>query len=261
MQLTANKTELIEILSLRNLFLQENNFQIRYNACHERGWTDSYLITLGNEKIGYGSIKGNENLEDRDTVFEFYIIPPFRTISSLAFSKLLSSSKANFIECQSNDPGLASLLYQYGKNIRSDTILFEDGYTSSLNANQALFRKREEEDTIFEHRSEPAGDWILEFNKEIIATGGFLLHYNMPFADLYMEVREDQRKKGFGSYLVQEIKRQCYLAGRVPAARTGSENKASKATLLKAGFRIAGYMLLGDIKTSYLHFGSANYLL
>jgi len=248
MQLTAIKTELKEILSLRNLFLQENNFQIRYNACHERGWTDSYIIMLNDKKIGYGSIKGNENHTDRDTVFEFYIIPPFRTKSSQAFSELLSSSKVDFIECQSNDLALASLLYQYGKNIRSDTILFEEGYTSSLNANQSVFRKRKENDIVFEHRSEPVGDWVLEFNEEIIATGGFLLHYNMPFADLFMEVREDCRRKGFGSFLIQEIKKQCYLAGRVPAARTGTENTASKSTLLKAGLKIAGYILLGDAK-------------
>jgi hypothetical protein len=42
---TALKVELNEIQSLRALFLQETNFQIRYNACHERGWTDSYLLT------------------------------------------------------------------------------------------------------------------------------------------------------------------------------------------------------------------------
>ena len=91
--------------------------------------------------------------------------------------------------------------------------------------------------------------YVLEFNNEVVATGGFLLHYNMPFADLYMEVREDCRRKGFGSFLIQEIKKQCYLAGRVPAARTGLDNIASKATLIKAGFKIAGFMLSGTIKT------------
>jgi GNAT superfamily N-acetyltransferase len=63
-----------------------------------------------------------------------------------------------------------------------------------------------------------------------------------------MEVREDTRRKGYGSYLVQEIKAQCYLAGRVPAARTGSNNVASKATLLKAGFEVAGHMLLARVR-------------
>src|SRR6185369_150423 len=103
MSLNVLRAGLQEILPLRNLFLQENNFQIRYNACHERGWTDSYIILYNDEKIGYGAVKGNENIKDRDTVFEFYIIPSYRSISSAAFSKLLSVSGATFIECQSND--------------------------------------------------------------------------------------------------------------------------------------------------------------
>lgn len=247
--LAATKTDLKEILFLRNLFLQENNFQIRYNACHERGWTDSYILTYNNEKIGYGSIKGNESINDRDTVFEFYIIPSFRSLSSAVFLELLSSSKATFIESQTNESLLTSLLYQNGNNIKTDTILFEEYMTTDLKIDEALFRKPNESDIIFEHKAEPVGTYVLELNKEIVATGGFLLHYNMPFADLYMEVKEDYRRKGLGSYIIQETKKQCYLSGRVPAARTSTENIASKATLLKAGFKIAGFMLLGEVKT------------
>jgi len=248
MTLDVTKTNLKEILYLRNLFLQENNFQIRYNACHERGWTDSYIVMYNKEKIGYGSIKGNENLSDRDTVFEFYVTPSFRKLSSAAFLKLLHSSKASFIECQSNDFLLTSLLYEYGQNISSNVILFEDSITSDIKMDKIVFRKRNETDVVFEHKAEPVGDYVLELNKEVVATGGFLLHYNMPFADLYMEVKEDCRRKGLGSFLIQELKKQCYLTGRVPAARTGMENVPSKATLIKAGLKIAGFMLLGQVK-------------
>jgi GNAT superfamily N-acetyltransferase len=248
MKLEITKTTLQEILYLRNLFLQETNFQIRYNACHERGWTDSYVVMCYKEKIGYGAVKGNENIKDRDTVFEFYMIPSFRNLSSTAFLQFLQVSKAGFMECQSNDLILASLLYEYGQNISSNVILFEEGFTSDLRIDKIIFRKRIENDVVFEHKAEPVGDYVLERNKEVVATGGFLLHYNMPFADLYMEVREDCRRRGLGSFLIQGIKEQCYLAGRVPAARTGIENVASKATLLKAGLKIAGYMLLGEVK-------------
>jgi len=246
--LTTNKTDLKEILYLRTLFLQENNFQIRYDACHQRGWTDSYVITYNQEKIGYGSIKGNEDLKDRDTVFEFYLIPSFRNLSLPAFSALLDSSKATFIECQSNDLLLSSLLFQFGQDINSNVVLLEDDQTSDLKMDDIVFRKRNDNDGVFDHKAEPVGDYVLELNGEIVATGGFLLHYNMPFADLYMEVKEEHRKKGLGSFLIQELKRQCYLAGRVPAARTGTDNIASRATLIKAGCKVAGYMLLGKVK-------------
>ncbi len=139
MTLDVTKTNLEEIFYLRNLFLQENNFQIRYNACHERGWTDSYMLVYNDLKIGYGSIKGNEKLSDRDTVFEFYIIPSFRNLSSPAFSELLHSSLATFIECQSNDQLLTSLLYEYGQNINSGVILFEDNIKPNLDIDNINF--------------------------------------------------------------------------------------------------------------------------
>jgi len=242
------KTELTEILSLRGLFLQENNIQIRYNAVHERGWSDSYVFVSGQNKIGYAAVMGNENRNDRDTVFEFYTLPSFRNASSVAFAELLQLSGATFIECQSNDLLLSSMLYQFGKNINSQVVLFEEAFTSNLIQEGVIFRQRAAEDQIFDHTGELAGDFVLELGKEIVATGGFLLHYNFPFADLYMEVNELYRQRGFGSYLVQETKKQCYLAGRVPAARCNMSNPASKATLLKAGFKIAGFMLFATIK-------------
>lgn len=248
MKIEATKTTLKEILALRNLFLQESNFQIRYNASHERGRTDSYIITADTTAIGYGSIKGNENLSDRNTVFEFYIIPSFRHLSSGAFAKLLNTSSASFIECQSNDSLLTSMLYEYGQNINSSVILFKDHIYTSLLPDNLTFRNRNDDDVIFKHKLEPEGDYILERNKEIVATGGFLLHYNVPFADLYMEVRQDCRRQGLGSFLLQEVKKQCYLSGRVPAARCDIGNIASRATLQKAGLTVAGFLLLGTIK-------------
>ncbi|MEP6927781.1 MAG: GNAT family N-acetyltransferase [Ginsengibacter sp.] len=249
MTINAIKTNLPEILPLRNLFLQENNFQIRYNAQHERGWSDSYLIMHNEERIGYGSVMENENSNVRDSIFEFYIIPSFRNLAPLAFLELIHASKSSYIICQSNDLLLLLLLFQFGENINADTILLEESFTSSMHFDNLIFRKRNDNDIVFEHKAEPVGSFVLEFNNEIVATGGFLLHYNLPFADLYMEVREDCRRKGFGSFLIQKIKKQCYLAGRVPAARTGLDNIASRATLIKAGFKVAGFMLLAKIKS------------
>jgi GNAT superfamily N-acetyltransferase len=244
----ALHTNLQNILRLRTLFLQENNFQIRYNACHERGWTDSYIITCNEIEIGYGSIKGNEDHNDRDTVFEFYIIPSFRNLASAAFAALLHASQASYIECQSNDLLLTTMLYHHAQNINAPVILFEEGTPSQLHVNNIIFRKKSDDDIVYEHTSEPVGEYVLEHNKKIVATGGFLLHYNKPFADLYMEVKETHRRKGYGSFLIQEIKKASYLAGRVPAARCSIDNTASKKTLLKAGFKIAGFMLLGNVR-------------
>jgi hypothetical protein len=96
------KVKLHGIQFLRGLFLQEFNSQVRYNACHERGWTDSYLLLNNDREIGYGAIKGDEP-SGRDTVFEFYVIPPYRRSAGALFRALLATSKATRIECQSND--------------------------------------------------------------------------------------------------------------------------------------------------------------
>jgi hypothetical protein len=111
-----------------------------------------------------------------------------------------------------------------------------------------VVRPRRVDDRVFEHTGEPAGDYVLEVGAEIVATAGFLTHYNMPFADLYMEVRADRRRQGCGSFILQEVKKACYLAGRVPAARCGLDNTASRAALIKAGLRECGVMLTGTIK-------------
>ena len=239
----AQKAELKEIERLRALFLQENNFQIRYNACHERGWTDSYVLTLDDLRVGYGSVKGWQDIQDRDAIFEFFVLRPFRKGCSELFRKLAFASGASLIECQSNDRLLSSMVYEFGASIGSDVVLFEDHSVTEYRSADALFRKRKSSDEIFEHKAEPVGDYVVEAGGEVVATGGFLLHYNIPFADLYMEVRPDCRRRGFGAFLIQEVKRECYLAGRVPAARTDVRNIASRATLTKAGLRVCGFML------------------
>jgi len=243
----AAKAELKDIERLRRLFLQENNFQIRYDACHQRGWTDSYVLSLDDVTVGYGSVKGRK-IPDRDTVFEFFVVKPFRNRSSDLFRELLSASGVRYIECQSNDLLLSSMLYEHAKAVTADVVLFEDHAVTQLVVPDAQVRLKRDEDKIFRHSAEPSGEYVVEVGGEIVATGGFLLHYNMPFADLYMEVREDCRRRGFGSFLLQEVKKECYRAGRVPAARTSLQNMASRATLAKAGLRVCGFMLTGKVK-------------
>lgn len=246
MNTAAQKTTLEAILPLRKLFLQEANHQIRYNARHERGWSDSYILTADGTSVGYGSIMGRE-IPDRNTVFEYFVVPPFRKYASAFFRSLLDAAQPQFIECQSNDPLLSSMLFEFGRAIFADVVLFEDHCVTQLALPGAVVRCRRADEEVFSHTVEPVGDYVMELNGEAIASGGFMLHYNEPFADLYMEVREDYRRRGVASFLLQELKRECYLAGRVPAARCGMRNAASRAALRKAGLRECGFMLTGEI--------------
>ena len=96
---------------------------------------------------------------------------------------------------------------------------------------------------------EPVGEWLIEHDGAIVATGGIATHYNPPYGDLYMEVDEPYRRRGYGSYLIQELKRACYEMGRVPAARCNVSNAASRATLQKAGLLPCARMLSGVLAT------------
>jgi hypothetical protein len=132
LDLKVIKTGLEEIRAFRILFLHENNFQFIYNKCHDYGWADPYLFTIDGVKADYGAVWGANKREDRDAVFEFYLIPPFRKFSNIVFREFLSVSQAALIECQSNDLLLTSMLYEYANNIQAEAILFEDHHQTHL---------------------------------------------------------------------------------------------------------------------------------
>ena len=98
--------------SLRSQFLAETRFQVRYDACHERGRTDSYLLTLDGVPVGYGSVKGREDVAARGVVFEFFVVRPFRKHTSRLLLDLLSTLAVRGVECQTNDWSLSSLVLE-----------------------------------------------------------------------------------------------------------------------------------------------------
>lgn len=243
MEIKIIKTGLEEVRPFRVLFLHESNFQFIFNKCHEYGWADTYIFFINGAKIGYGSVWGRNKREDRDAIFEFYIIKPFRKFANTVFPKFHAASGAPFIECQSNDLLLSAMLYEYAQNISAEAILFEDHFQTHFNIPDVIFQKKETEDVRNDNCQ-----YILKQNGEEVASGGLMLNYNMPYADIYYEVNENHRQKGFGSLMVQELKNEAYLMGRVPAARCNISNKISNATLTKAGFAVCGYRLNGEIK-------------
>lgn len=129
---------------------------------------------------------------------------------------------------------------------------FADAITTSPEVPGAAFGKVSEGDhgRMFRHREEGVGEWMIESGGEIVATGGILFHYNPPYGDIYMEVAEPHRRLGYGSYLVQELERTCYDMDKVPAARCGASNTASRAALQRAGMLPCASILTGVIRDS-----------
>ncbi|MCD2424241.1 GNAT family N-acetyltransferase [Niabella pedocola] len=244
MALQITKTTLEVIEPFRVLFLNEGGFQFVCNKCHLYGWADTYLFTVDGTPAGYGAVWGTDKREDRDTIFEFYLEPPYRGMASRIFGEFQQVSNTIQVESQTNDRLLTAMLYETTRNIYAEAILFEEQYTTRLAVPGVVFRKRKATDDMGDDDS----THVLVQDGVIAASGGLMLNYNIPYADIYMQVKEPFRGRGLGTLIVQELKKEAYRMGRVPAARCNIENQVSKSTLLKAGFRICGFRIRGTIK-------------
>ena len=239
MEFTVTPVSISEIQPWRDRYRREMNCQIVHDSLHARdGWTQSYLIESAEEPAGYGSTAIGGPWSGTRTIFEFYIAEDQRSRFFEAFDALMTTSAADAIETQTNDVILTAMLHTWAHEVVSEKIIFEDRLTTSYRLKGATLRPRE-----------PEGDWmLLEVGGEVAATGGILYHYNHPYGDIWMEVAEPFRMRGFGTWLVQELKRICYEGGKVPCARCNTANVASRRTLQKAGFVPCAHLLTGKLQ-------------
>ena len=246
----VGRVRLPAILALREEYRREMNCQIVHDSWHQRGFTRSFLVRLEGTIVGYGSVGGSPG-DAKDTVKEFFVRPAARGAAAPLFRKLLAVSGARVIEAQTNDVLLSRMLQDCANDLSSETILFDDGGTTGL-APPPGARLRPvtaaDHERVFAHTSEPVGTWGIEYEGVLAGTGGLLFHYNPPYGDIYMEVAPGCRRRGFGSYLVQELKRICYEMDRVPAARCNAANVGSRLTLQRAGMRVCARIVRGDVR-------------
>jgi L-amino acid N-acyltransferase YncA len=236
MDCSARPATVEEIDRWRDLYRREMNCQIVHDSIHARpGWTQPYRFEVNGSPAGYGSLLIGGPWTGTRTIFEFYVAPQFRFAVFDLFGALLAASGANAITAQTNDPLLSVMVHIWAHNVVSEKILFEDSVKTTLALEGVTLRRR----------GEPDNDWVLEVEGTVAAAGGVLLHYNRPYGDVYMEVTEPYRRRGLGSFLVQELKRICHEAGCIPCARCSTENVASRKTLQKAGFSPCAHILTG----------------
>jgi GNAT superfamily N-acetyltransferase len=238
-----------EVRPLRELYRAEMNCQIIHDSWLQRGWTDPYLFRKEGEVIGYGLV-GGIRAENKTVVIEFYVLPIHRGAALPLFRQFVTTSGALSIETQTNDILTTLMLYDCSTQIESNAILFRDGFTTNLKIPEGQLRQVTSADKELIEKEKLAVDatWMIEVDGTVAATGGLLFHYNLPYGDIYMAVAEPYRKCGYGSFLVQELKRICYTMGRIPAARCNAANQASRATLQKAGMLPCARMMTGSLK-------------
>ena len=248
--ITVRRAEYAEIVSLRDSFRLEMDGQIVHDSIHTRpGWTLEYAITNGDRAIGYGSVAVAGPWRDRPTVYEYYLEPTYRSRAFALFDAFLDASNPHAFEVQTSDTLSTMMCLAHARDIGSERIVFQDANTTMHNANGATLRcvtPVEEIQTAIRDR-QGGGEWVVEIDGMLVARGGMLFHYNPPYSDIYMDVEEPFRRRGIGTYVVQELKRLCYGLGAIPCARCTTTNEASRRTLQRAGFVPFAHILFGSL--------------
>src|SRR5438270_644968 len=187
MRATATPTSPTAVLPLRVRYRQEMNCQIVHDSIHRRvGWTSTYALHLDDIHVGFGSVAVGGPWAGKATIFEFFVLPPYRSHAFHLFEVFLDASGARLMEIQSNDALLAVMLHTYARDVSSEKIVFHDSVTTALAPNGAILQKvTADEETLDAIAQRQGGtEWRLQLGADLVATGGILFHYNEPYGDI-----------------------------------------------------------------------------
>lgn len=248
MECSARAANLEDIQAWREMYRLEMGCQIIHDSIHyRRGWTQEYLLAAGTANAGYGSVAIGGPWTGKPTVYEFYVVPKQRLHVFDLFGALLDASGADAVEVQSNDALSAAMLHAFAQEVTSESVLFHDHLMTEHRPKGAIFREPSASEAPEIQKEQLRWHGVVELDGQVVAKGGILFHYNPPYGDIFMDVLEPFRRRGFGSFLVQELKGVCYAGGYLPGARCSLSNVASRRTLQKAGFVPCAHMLIGRL--------------
>ena len=249
--ISVRRVPLREIAAMREAFRVEMDCQIVHDSIHDRpGWTLEYALAEGDSVVGYASLAVSGPWRNKPTFYELYVVPGRRERTYALFDAFLTATRPPAFEVQSNDLLTTAVALTVARDIATERVVFRDYSVTSLELPGGTLRcvtpPKEIQAAIAERAG--GGEWLLEVDGTVVGKGGILFHYNPPYGDIYMDTSEGFRRRGFGSYLVQELKRLCYDLGAIPAARCDSTNVASQRTLQKAGLIPYAHILIGSFR-------------
>ena len=192
-------SDLGEIVHFRENYRAEMNCQITHDSIHGRaGWTREYVLQLAGSTVGYGSVAVSGPWSDTPALYEFFVEPEHRTRLFDLFADLLTVCEAKTIETQTNNRILTVMLHTFARNVRAESIVFEDSFLTSHAPPGAGFRATTSDDaeSLRQQNLDDGARWVVTMNGEIAGAGGVLYHYNRPYGDVYMEIAKPFRLKG-----------------------------------------------------------------
>jgi GNAT superfamily N-acetyltransferase len=260
MKIEARRVPAEEISTMREAYRAEANCQIIYDSFLPRGHADAYLVSVDDRVVGYGALA---NRYYPRQIIEFYVVPEARIDALEMFRRLLAITRATHVHAQTNMPFMTRMLFDTTKNIAAEKVLFADNAVVAAGGappqprapridapEHATFRHiTEEEARKFAQAQEVLTEWVLEISGEIVATAGYLTHYNPPYADIFMAVADTARRRGYGGYIVQEISCVARNEGKIPAARCDSTAEGSRRALERGGLVACGHLVFGEVAT------------
>ncbi|MDQ2744443.1 MAG: GNAT family N-acetyltransferase [Chloroflexota bacterium] len=266
MHIEIEPTTVDQVADLRFLYARELDDVIRYEREIRQGRARIYGVLNGGALIGYGILHGEG--EDRSTVVEFFLLPQNRRHTVPVFDHFTRVTEAVGVQARTTDAGLVLLLHERTHDIVPGNFYFHDAENThhpvpgircraithgDLDVIAPIMTTSEgwpfevpDRETLAVWIVSNEG-WLLEDDEGIAGIGAILHGYNAPFASIGMVVMKRARRRGYGTCLIEELKRETYDMGKIPRADCDPWNAASRATLLRAGFLVNARALRGTL--------------
>tara|TARA_B100000029_G_scaffold294866_1_gene288177 strand:- start:13 stop:348 length:336 start_codon:yes stop_codon:yes gene_type:complete len=100
---------------------------------------------------------------------------------------------------QTNDALASVMLHAFGTDLKCESILFHDRAQTALSVAGARFRPATADEAPDTPEAQLPWRAVVEVDGRVAATGGVLFHYNRPYGDIYMDVKESFRRRGLGA--------------------------------------------------------------
>ena len=228
-----------------------------------RGEAKHVAIIHATKIVGYAAI-GYEEIEYKDRLLQFFLLPAYRAQALDIFKELTSQYKITKGLAGTNNPIFLSTILHYAKAVSIHTYLFQYQFESAIPDKLGTLKQCTPEElgklVDFYHFSMQAPEsWLtgylgalidvgavfyLEHKEEIRGACEVRISNTAPeFADIGIVVSPNNRKQGYGTFMLNQAKSIALDWGKRPICSCEKENIGSLKSIQNCGF-VSDYQLL-----------------